>query len=295
MTKVLTRDIIQYYREIMQQEIKIRPKHDPRPALHKGTNVVKLGDEFFCTATRIFEIAKSATVPRSYNFGYNLCKDTFIYESVSAHTNLVSEIATAALDFAYGHWFGAAGHKWVETIDGYSYREIMEVVRLHDLAENETGDLPDNGTRDEAKKQRQELIYIREYLNSFLTNDETSREKVLKLFQEMQGQSSPTGRLIYLADKVAALMITLCLDHLGHSPMILSDSPYVSERDQAEMERCDFAMGHAYKASEMWCIDFFQMRNIVRYDDDFFFTALIVMATLMVNEKWYKWRETDYI
>ena len=171
----------------------------------------------------------------------------------------------------------------------------MEVVRLHDMAENVTGDLPDNGNRDEQRKNRHELRYLKDYLEVFSGKGKDLRIKISRLFQEMQNQTSPTGKMIYLADKVAALIITLCLDHLGHPPMILEDSDYASERDRQEMTMCDFCSDfHAYKASEMWAVDFFVMRDLVRFDEDFFFTAILVMATLMVNGKWYSWREKMY-
>ncbi|MBR3252468.1 HD domain-containing protein [Candidatus Saccharibacteria bacterium] len=294
MTKILTTDVFDDFRKVVKKEIKIRPGHNPKQGFCEGKHILNLASEFFNMATRIFEIARSSSVPRSYNVSYNLSKDDFFYESVSAHTNLVSMITTLALDFCYGYGFGGFNKNWPETADGYSYRDVMEVVRLHDIAENETGDLPDNGSRDEEEKDRQELRYLKEYLEVYSEKDKDLRINILRLFREMQNQTSSTGKLLYLSDKVAALIITLCLDHLDHSPMILEDSPYASERDRAEMEKCDFAMGHAYKASEMWAIDFFQMRNIVKYDENFFFTALIVMSTLMVNGKWYSWREADY-
>ena len=60
------------------------------------------------------------------------------------------------------------------------------------------------------------------------------------------------------------------------------------------MEICGPHKSGFYKASEMWTIDHLKIRELIRLDDDGFFTALIVMYTLMVNGKWYSWREKDY-
>ena len=294
MAKIISSNILIRFRTVMKGEIQIRCEHDPRWSFGKRSHILDSSAEFFNIAARLFEIAKSSTVPRSYNAIYNLCTDTFFYESVSAHTNLVSAIATEALDFCYGYDFGGLGKESRKTVDGYSYRDIMDTVRLHDIAENKIGDLPDNGSRDEKEKNQKELAYLEEYLETFSRKEKDLKMRILGLFLEMQNQTSPTGKLIYLADKVAALLITLCLDSLGRSPMMLENSIYVSKRDWAEMEKCEFSVEHAHKASEMWAIDFFQMREIVKYDENFFFTALIVMATLMVNDKWYGWREADY-
>ena len=110
----------------------------------------------------------------------------------------------------------------------------------------------------------------------------------------MQMKDSMTGKMIFLSDKLAALFITLCLDDLGKSPMMALDSFYASKRDKGEMLMCDHSFKGRHKASEMWAIDFFKMRKIVDLDDTFFFTAMIVMATLIVNGRWYNWREADY-
>lgn len=61
------------------------------------------------------------------------------------------------------------------------------------------------------------------------------------------------------------------------------------------MKMCERVTDYAYKASEMWTIDYLKIRKIVDLDTSFFFTAIVVMATLLVNKKWYDWREKDYI
>lgn len=284
------------FQEIMENEIRIRPRHFPNTAFGGTTlRVSACASDFYCLVVRISEIARSSFVSRSYNRSYNLCSSDMVFESVGAHANLMSSVMTAALDFRYGYGFGTKSDKLgFSTLDNYSYREIMETVRLHDIAENVTGDSADNGNRDEAEKDRLELQYLKGYLNLYSPYEADLKAKILRLFKEMQGRSSDTGRLMYLADKISALIITICLDDLGHPPLILEASSYASERDREEMKMCDEPYEHAYKASEMWAIDFFQLRDIVDDDIYFFFTALIVMFTLAINGKWYTWREKLY-
>ncbi|MBQ3441436.1 hypothetical protein IJG27_03985 [Candidatus Saccharibacteria bacterium] len=186
MAKILTVDIFEKFCTAMRGEIQIRCEHDPRWGFGKRIHILDLSAEIFNVAVRLFEIAKSSTVPRSYNAIYNLCMDTFFYESVSAHTNLVSAIVTEALDFCYGCGFGGFGKETSKTIDGYSYRDIMDTVRLHDIAENEIGDLPDNGSRDEDKKRQKELVYLEEYLATFSRKETDLKMRILGLFLGMQ-------------------------------------------------------------------------------------------------------------
>lgn len=243
---------------------------------------------FYNIVWQLLEVAKSSLVPRSYNTPYGLTRDNKAWESVGAHTNLVFAIMDQALWYVYGNSF-------VHTVDMYSYKHIVEAIRLHDLAENRTGDIADSGDRDEIQKQKVETDYFRLFAERYPSSDPNLGPKVLDLLKEMQDRGSYTGRLLYLSDKVAANIIALCLDNEDHSPMIRKDSHFISERDLKEIELCDFVTADGYyRASEMWATDFFEIRKLNRYDDALFFTALIVMATLMVHGKWYQWREKRY-
>lgn len=234
---------------------------------------------------QIFEVAKSAFVSRSYNALYNLCQDEIVYESVSAHTNLVSAIATWAFDMV------SITNETCPT-DGYSFKEIQEAIKLHDLSENEIGDIPDNGDHNEAEKNAIEMAYYKKYVERY--HSVAFSKHVLELLSSMQNKDSFVGRMIYLSDKVAALIITLCLDEMGHPPLANLVSPWASTRDRAEMRLCDNTKDGMRYASEMWTMDFFEMRKLCQYDDTMFFVALIIAATLRVKGRWYRWREKSY-
>lgn len=276
------------FSDILQHEMDMRPFKPYTDILHMRAPHKEVLD-FYNIAWQILEVAKSSLVSRSYNYSYSLTRENTVWESVGAHTNLVLAIMDYALWYVYG------SNSFHHTIDMYSYRHIVEAIRLHDLAENETGDEADNGERNEEEKNRIEMEYFKIFTNRYPSTDPNLKNKVLDLLKEMQDKSSPTGKLIYLSDKVSADIITLCLDRENHPPMIRKDSPFVSKRDLEEIALCDFVtdLGY-YRASEMWATDFFEVRKLNQYDETFFFTALIVMATLMVHGKWYEWREKSY-
>ena len=246
-------------------------------------------NELAATTKQLAHVAKNSLVLRSYNLRYHLTNHSKTFESVGAHTNLVEAIVDRALSAIYGSDFDFA-----ETDDGYSYREIVEAVRRHDLPENETGDIPDNGNRNEAEKQARERAFLTDFSNLSPMRELKFDARVTQLLSEMEDKSSLTGRLIFCADKIAALFMTLCYEEVGHSPLMKKHSRYASERDRKEMAMCDFSENGACRASEMWAIDYFKMRELIQYDDNGFFTALIVMYTLMVHGCWYTWREKDY-
>ncbi|MBO7132488.1 HD domain-containing protein [Candidatus Saccharibacteria bacterium] len=243
-------------------------------------------DEMYGIATQIGEIAESALVLRSYNNRYNLTKNERAYESVGAHTNIVSAIADRALG-----WYRQTDNRILD--EGYSYREIMEAVRLHDLPENLIGDIPDNDSHNEVDKRRNEKLFYDVLYREYPPRDAEFIKRVAHLLDQMEDKSSSTGRLIYCADKVAAVMVTLQYD-LNETPPVLRKCDHPSERDFKEMSLCDKKVKKGYRASEMWTIDWFKARKLAQYDETGFFTSLVIMRTLQVNGCWYHWRENDY-
>lgn len=115
-------------------------------------------------------------------------------------------------------------------------------------------------------------------------------------FSETELLSFSTGRLIYLSERTAEIILALTMDMLTpEPPMVAENSTRASELERREMRLCDFSYKGKCKISEMMSIDFFALRKFVDYDENLFFTALILMCTLIVNNCWYSWRELQYL
>ena len=289
--------IFEEYTRIIEEERKLLSSRLPHGKDPWILSVIENAGVIYGSTLQIAESAKSSLLPRSYNKIYGLNCDSLAYESVGGHTNLMSALVDRALLFIYGPDFGTvrAGHPY--TIDGFSYREIMEAVRLHDLPENQIGDWPDNGANDRSKKAALEQNFFREYqkLYPYYEQRYASNKNAIRLISAMDSHELPTSDLLKVADKAAALLITLCYDSIGKPPVMHKDNPNLSERDIAEMRICDeFSEDGYFKASEMWAVDFFKMRKFNELDGSGFFTAIIVMYTLIVKGRWYTWREKDY-
>lgn len=267
-------EIMQEYDRIMAKENELRSNLIPLANLEAG--------KVYRYVSRLIEVAKSSLVIRSYIEKYNLDDSPIAFESVSAHTNLVMAIADIAL--VNKHF----------TEDTYSYREIMEAIRLHDLPENNTGDIPDNGNFDIEEKHVLEQEYYKKFFKNHQDENAQFTVNVKNLLTSMEKKDSPIGCLIYLADKIAAIFMTLFYDSIEYPAVINTRQSDLSIRDRKEMSLCDWHEDGFYRASEMWTLDFFRMRETWQFDHSGFFTAIIVMYTLMVNGKWYSWREEDY-
>ena len=178
--------------------------------------------------------------------------------------------------------------------EGYTYREIMETVRLHDLPENLIGDIPDNDSGDTEAKRHKEKFYYEAISITYMPRDYDFRKKVWCLLDEMEEKSSNIGKLLYCADKAAAVLITLQYDDNGTPPLLKANRKTNTKRDLEEMLICDKKEHNRCYASEMWTIDWFKARKLIDFDIYGFFTSIIIMRTLQVNGRWYDWREKDY-
>lgn len=292
------------YRRIMTEEYKLQTGFSKSRTL-LSSFYVRPPHEVRWLTEQIAEIARNSLVPRSYITRYGLEKSLpearengqtvqIVHESVAAHTNLFMALMDRALGSIYDGTLGSPEQQ--TTSDGYTYREIMEAIRLHDLPENLIGDIPDNGAADGKAKAKLEKDYYSDRIyGKYLGFDYKLRDKAFKLLEESGNLSSATGRLFFCLDKASANIITLTYDSLGLSPTRSFDDPDLSGRDTDEMRACDTILSDGKRlGSEMWMVDFFRLRKINAYDDTGFATAILIMYTLMVHGKWYDWRERDY-
>lgn len=275
--------IIGKFLKIMESESQFIPGFDAGLLTEAGAR------ELLGYVTQAFEVCSLALVSRVYNIRYGLTEDTKTFESVSAHTLLLETIVDRFLLFEYGSNFK-------RTADKYSYREIMEAVRRHDLPEIIIGDQPDNGKRDDKELAKKEQQYWRMFSSLFLNGKTKSEGRINSLLLEMQERRSSTGRALYVADKIALIVMALRCDTKKVSPTMQLNDPDASDNERADMQTCDRCDKNGrFLGSEMWTVDYFKTRRLYRYDSTGFFTAFVVMATLAAhNNRWYHWREKDY-
>ena len=275
------------YNYIVQSESKI---------IKKDFNSIRLSAlEIANIANQLEEIATSATVPRCSATRYGpLEEEDIIPESVSAHTELFSALVDRVLAYIYGPYMG-------KTEDGFTYREIMETIRRHDLPENLIGDLPDNGSRDESDKNRIEKLYLHAFSAGAPCYEEEFEIKVLDLHERMNRKIGFTGQLLYAADKVSAIMSALAYCNQNNSAYVSSKYEGLSKNEAHAMSICDIkhkdpeSPGHFICfAYEMWTIDYFKQRKLYKYDSTGLITALLIMFTVITKGTWYDWREKDY-
>ena len=271
-------NIYEEYLDIITQEIRlINPSNLTKTVFNERY--------VFYLANRVIEIAKNSTILRCCASIGHLTEDNVAYESVGAHTNLVRALVNIAIDAIYG---------WNNSTPDNPRRLLDEVALLHDLPENDSGDTPDNGSRDESFKNEAEKIYYSVFMRYYSLIDGCPHQDITRLLEEMRDKSSPDGRLLYVADKISAIIVELCYESLDIHPYAELGDENISGNNRLEMSLCDFGYKNGYLLSEMWTIDYLVVRKLTRYDDTGLFTALLVMVTLIIHRTWYSWREKQY-
>ena len=247
-------------------------------------------EEIYGRICQLSEIAYESMLPRGYNTRYNLVDTNETFESVSGHTNLLMALVDYALVYEYGSNFTI-------TSDGFTHREIIEAIRRHDLPENNFGDQPDNGNRDEEGLAKKENIYWGIFSSCSPESENYFEDRVNTLLTTMRAGVTKTGRLLRVADKAVAVFMALCSEEKDKTPIMEIDSPVASEAEKAETHICENKIVISNKifcrASEMWTIDFFN-RKFNEIDDTKFFVSLIMMKTIIVRDRWYRWRQKTY-
>lgn len=238
-------------------------------------------------------VAKSSTVLRCCSTRYGSLNPNQIGpETVAAHTNLMQVIVDRVLAYHYGPLFTV-------TSDGnFTYREIMEVIRRHDLPENVIGDIADNGNRDDVNLRHIEQSYLYNFAKASPRRDVHSEEKIRSLQYNMDNQIGFTGQLLYVADKMSAIFATLEYDCNGSSPTMSTAFSGASRKEAKAMELCEFystsGQDKICRASEMWTIDYFKFRKLYQYDNTGLISAILIMKSIIANGRWYSWRKLDY-
>lgn len=273
------------YLRIISDELSLRMNQS------QGNYITRLNDaeHILRIVQRLIDVTESSTVLRCIGNMGHLTKDENAYESVGAHTNFARAIMKEYLIFAYG---------WGKDPPNYS-RDIIDLaLQTHDLPENATGDKPDNDEDKRAAKETFEREYYQDYMSLYSEEELSDNDVklVLKLLNGMHTLGLPEERGCYLSDKTAAFLHALMLDKKGSMPYAYPRDPQITDINREEMKMCKPRYKGGYLLSEIWTNDFLFARELNRYDDTGFFTAITVMTTLFChNCKWYDWRKDQYL
>lgn len=117
------------------------------------------------------------------------------------------------------------------------FGNVLINVAFHELGENDTGDIADDGRRDNEAKDAQEFNSIKFYLERAGFSYASKRD-ILANLQAMQQKSSRIGEILYFIDKTEAVLQNIIYDRQGRGGD-MSKKAYVnqivSDKDQQSM------------------------------------------------------------
>ena len=254
----------------------------------------------FLDVKQLFEIIKASTLPKTF-LGKHLRDIHRIYESVGAHVNLVQAILDRAIDdFYFFHKIDTQiGPERFSTdeLSRYTREEIREAVMIYNLPKNKIYDWPeayDSSSSARKRQLQQELNYVNDFCELYSHKSPEFKRHVVELVKTAHEKDSLIGQFIYLASKTAEIITVLSYDKMGLKLRLRINSNMNSRRSRVMMRFCDYKKDGYCKVSELMIMDFFKVGRYQDYDRTGYFTSLIIMSTILVNDEWYHWREKTY-
>lgn len=251
-------------------------------------------DLVYNIAKYITEVTRSSQELRSGEIQCGIASDTTrTYESVGAHTNLVRTLIQQYLVTMYGHKLPigfALKHPIRCTRRRLTKKHLFSLLFLldilatiHDFPENEYGDIADDGNRDEQLKIAREHQYLKKIKELCVTiYGKKVTNKVFELYNEFEDKSSPIGRAMYCADKVAAILYYINSDKNGNYAYVKPEDVKKSATNTQSVRFCE-ETPNGYRLSDLWKNDYSRTRHLIRYDEDLFFISIIIMMNIIVH------------
>ena len=151
----------------------------------------------------------------------------------------------------------------------------------HEVGEGEIGDLPDDGNRDEAAKNRAELEAMKAYC---ITLPKDFGRDLLIDFMELQSRMLRRAQWVYLADKLEAVLQGLIYerDGRGGSFDMKAMITKVSDQDQHYIQRTG-----SIKLVDNWAAHF--MDHARDMECAAVFLEVLRAAVEDVREEWFSW------
>lgn len=111
----------------------------------------------------------------------------------------------------------------------------MRVALWHDAAEIRIGNIPDDGRRNEGRKDYEERTVFSEMTRRW---PEENREVAKESLRDFQEHGSKLAQMLYCLDKLDAVLKALHYEHLGRAGSVLQKEGGPSEQDQHFAEAC---------------------------------------------------------
>lgn len=146
-------------------------------------------------------------------------------------------------------------------------------AEIHEMGERTSGDILDDGTRNDAEKDALETKIIETYLN---LAPEPERLRGIRIFGEMRDKTTEFGRTLYCLDKTEAILQAIFYERSGHPGRLdykLKTFGSLSERD-----RHSIAAVNTDNISDCWAHAFAERAEREHFEHRAIFLGIIHAA-----------------
>lgn len=158
-------------------------------------------------------------------------------------------------------------------------------AELHEMGELLTGDIIDDGVRNENDKDFLEAIEIREYLRNYAPEEEYSRG--IKIFKEMQEKKTVFGQTLYFIDKLEANLQAVYYESLGHPGRLSYKEKHYGPLSNRDKRQRNFTGSD--KIVDNWTYGFVEKMEKLHFKFAKEFYEIMSAAVQEVRKKPFSW------
>lgn len=155
---------------------------------------------------------------------------------------------------------------------------MLYTTLIHEVGERKFGDIPDDGNRDEERKNRLELEAVTDILKGL---PEDLAEKVRFDFMAMQMRSSKLGQFLYCADKVEAVLQGLIYEDEGRGGDLKIKKDWTSQDRRGSETTGSTAL------ADVWAVHFLEVTSKMYAQK--LFIGILRAAVEDVRGEWFAW------
>lgn len=170
-----------------------------------------------------------------------------------------------------------------EVISESETLRCMRILLKHEVGEGEIGDIPDDGRRDEVRKNNDELGAMVRYVEGLPPQ---YGMRVLCDFVEFQSKSSRLAQIAYCIDKVETVLQCVLYEQDGRDQGCASETliQSLSEQDRKYMQKTG-----STRIVDNWSAHFLDL--IQDFECAPVFVEILRAAVEDVRGEWFTWRE----
>lgn len=272
----------------------VEVKSPDHPISDHQTNSIRLADIISVPSALIwqhYQLAHQGNLVIRSGFGLLGCYGDLYQQAIAEH-NLPrrpesdTEHASGCVELVKSF----ASH-YPDLLPPNSYRRAENLLKYHDIGENQYGDRPDDGTQDKPKKNREELL---SFVGAVYPNPQ-DREQLIEDFIRFQhplsknftNEERQLAQFSCLIDKVEAILSGIIYEKNGCSGDFQHKASWhtVSKQDKFFLERTapDDSLVAAWSAHFIYDYHEYEFFDIV--------LEVLKAAVIDVRGEWFPWYE----